>query len=107
MELLEEAIKECNTGKEMEITKFLKLYRKGEFIYPSVLSRNVRISKEMAESVLQKLVDKGVLQRKREYRCTSHMNVYKITEDTDNHKEFYCDECDSVLTYFSYLYIFS
>lgn len=102
---MDKIIHQCDTRKEKEITAFLKLYRKGEFLYPSVLKRNTKLSEEKTNEVLKKLTDAGFLERKREYHCIEHFSTVVVTKDEDQ-EAVLCPECDAILTNYSYFYVF-
>lgn len=82
--------------KEQRCIDFLRLFKPGEYIYPDVVVRNLRICKQDAVDFLEMLVEDGICERMHRHYCPICM---KCVGPFIQHiyDEIYCDCCDSVL----------
>lgn len=74
------------------IVSFLGLYREGEFIYPSVVARNCKITNDDAIIALSSI---SVLKKCYLYRCGNCGESYKQFFNDDSEEDIYCENCDS------------
>lgn len=77
---------------------FLSMYKPGEYIYPSVVTRNLRISMNVAEDFLNMLVAEGICEKRYRHFCTICMREVGSFMEQEETEEVYCDNCDSLLT---------
>ena len=92
---IEQVIKDLNKvdiKNKDRVISFLGLYRKGEYIYPSVVARNCKISYNDAICVMESI---SILKKCYLYRCENCGESYKQFFDKDLEGDIYCENCDS------------
>jgi len=77
------------------ITSVLGMYRQGEYIYPDVIQRNLKVTKEEAFEVLKMLFDAGLAEVCFQYYCSNCQRAVGPFMAEDSHDEIYCPGCDS------------
>ena len=92
--IISKDLDEVKIKNKDRIISFLSLYREGEYIYPSVVARNCKITYQEAVSTLRLI---SLLKECFQYRChvCSAAVRHFIDIDKEDDEDIYCDECDS------------
>ncbi len=81
------------------ITNFFNNYKKGDFIYPSVLKRKLDINEKETYKILSVLEKSNLLKINYEYFCYNCNKSSKLYEYYSELPESYaCDNCEDNLT---------
>ena len=67
-----------------KITRFLKLYHKGEFLYPQAVKRICEIDVDTLEKIFELLAENKLLTKVSIYRCPNCLNVICVTKFNDD-----------------------
>lgn len=81
------------------IANFFDGYKKGDFIYPSVLKRKLNIDDKEIYIILSNLEKAGLLKINYEYfcyNCNTSSNIYEYYSDLPD--LYTCENCDDDLT---------
>lgn len=99
-EIVKNALKEYDDDKKNELIRFLCMYRIGEYIYPSVLKRNMKVTQEKVDYVLDMLVQSGIAEKCFQFYCPNcGMAAGKFLKEDENlSDEIYCDRCDEEIS---------
>lgn len=92
--IISETISDLEVKNKDKIISFLSLYYQGEFIYPSVIKRNCKLSKEESSFVLNALVDKGILKISFNYVCSVCSHRIYESESFKEDEDIFCPCCD-------------
>lgn len=98
-DLLEIILNDSVNSDIESIIIFLSHYKKGEFIYPSVLKRNLNINEKETYKILSTLEKFKLLKIYYEYfcyNCNGSSKLYKYYSELP--KECLCPNCEDNLT---------
>lgn len=84
--------RECISVDIYDICSFISLYRAGEYIYPDVLRRNLKISKEASDKILEILEKENIVEKYFQYYCMACGKPVGMF--MQNLTPAYCPECD-------------
>lgn len=97
-DLLEKILNDKNQLNIDEIIKFLITFKKGSFIYPSVLKRKFQMSDEDVYKILSKLEKEKVLKLFYElfcYQCNNSIGLFEYYSQIPT--KIICEQCESYL----------
>lgn len=90
--------KNVNVSDDIKLRalEFINRYKIGQFIYPNVIIRNLKLPKDSISWIIQSLIDNDLVEEMRYYRCPrcSCSTVSFSKEEYEQLEEFYCDRCD-------------
>ena len=96
-DLLERILKDKTSVNLEKIIKFLMLYKKDNYIYPSVLQRKFNIPDSEVYDILSLLEENNLLKMIYEvycYKC-NHSKFFEYFNEIE--EDFYCDNCEDAL----------
>ena len=90
---------ELNLEDEQAAIHFFNMYEDGCYIYTDVLKRNLKISKEKAETMINLFLQDGILEKYYYYVCPVCCRIgwLQRCDDEDAADEIYCCSCDSII----------
>lgn len=110
--LIKKSLENIEIGKEKKerIIAFLGLFKKGEYLYPNVLIRNAKISKEKAECIFKELIVSGIVKKMYAYNCDAcgYLFQHLYEEKLEKDEELHCENCDNIIDIKNYeiFYVF-
>lgn len=97
-EKLKEMYAACNCNHNDRIVNVLGMYRIGEYIYPDVIKRNLRLSDhETVYNILNRLVEENMAEKVFQYYCPVCGRPDGVFLKEDPEDEVYCTSCDTEL----------
>lgn len=88
-----------NLEDEQAAIHFFGMYEDGCYIYTDVLKRNLKISKEKIETMINLFLQDGILEKYYYYICPVCCMIGSLQscDDEDVTDEIYCCSCDSII----------
>jgi len=76
--------------------EFLNHYKSGQYLYPNVIIRSVKISKDVQPWILKALIDNQLVEEERYYRCSrcASSTASYCKEEYEMLEDLYCEICD-------------
>lgn len=96
--LLEKILKSDFNSNLNDIIEFLLIYKKGDFIYPSVIKRKLNLDNDNVYKLLSILEREKILKMYYEafcYRCNKSIKMYETFAEIDD--SIICDNCEDSL----------
>ena len=97
-DLLEKILKNRINGELQDLIDFLKIYKKGSFIYPSVLKRKFNYSDKEVYNILSILEKEKVITMFYEVicdNCNKSIQLVQYYKDLEDY--YYCEDCENNL----------
>lgn len=86
----------CNHGDR--IVNVLSMYRSGEYIYPDVIKRNLKLTdNSVVFEILDKLIEAGIAKKCFQYYCPCCGKTDGLFRTEDIEDDIYCNSCDNRL----------
>lgn len=96
--LLEKILKNDFDSSLIEIIKFLLIYKKGDYIYPSVIKEKFGFDNHCIYKLLSILEQEKLVKMYYEafcYKCNKSIKMFDTFAEIDD--SFFCDNCEDAL----------
>lgn len=95
-DLLEKILKNKIKGELQDLIDFLKIYKKGSFIYPSALKRKFNYSDKEVYNILSILEKEKVITMFYEVICDNcNKSIQLVQSYKDLEEAYYCEDCEN------------